>query len=66
MNAKKIGDTIKTLRVGHGMTQRELASKTGIMQPVLSRFEKEPKNPKLETILELLKPFGKTLEIVDL
>ena len=47
---KYIGPRIKCLRKTKGMTQRELAAKTGITCPAISRIEKGHGVPNMESI----------------
>ena len=47
---KYIGPRIKCLRKTKGMTQRELAAKTGITCPAISRIEKGHGVPNIESI----------------
>lgn len=49
-----------------GMSQKQLEETSGVKQPVIARLECGDTNPQLETILRILLPLGKTLEIVDL
>jgi predicted transcriptional regulator len=48
------------------LTQQQLAEKSGVKQPMISRIEKMKNDPQLSTIMQLLYPLGKTLEIVDI
>lgn len=49
-----------------GMSQKQLEETSGVKQPVIARLECGDTNPQLETILRILLPLGKTLEVVDL
>ena len=49
-----------------GKTQQELEALTGIPQQVISRLERSTTIPRLDTILKLLLPLGKTLAVVPL
>lgn len=49
-----------------GKTQQELQSLTGIPQQVISRLERSTSIPRLDTLLRLLLPLGKTLAVVPL
>ncbi|HAL73840.1 MAG TPA: hypothetical protein DCM45_01955 [Clostridiales bacterium] len=49
-----------------GMSQKILEETSGVKQPVIARLECGDTNPQLETILRILLPLGKTLDIVDL
>ncbi len=58
-----IGELIKA-RNEKGISQRELASLSGIAQPVIARIEKGTSSPNLETLVRLLSALGKTLAVV--
>ncbi len=60
-----IGELIKA-RQEKGISQRKLEELSGVKQPVIARLEKGLTNPQLDTILKILFPLGKTLEIVPL
>lgn len=49
-----------------GLSQKNLAETSGVKQPVIARLECGDTNPQLETILRLLLPLGKTVQIADL
>jgi transcriptional regulator with XRE-family HTH domain len=49
-----LGDTIRELREARDMSQRELARRAGVNQPVLSRIESgETLNPRYETLRDI-------------
>lgn len=60
-----IGELIKA-RQEKGISQRKLQEMSGVKQPIISRVEKGNADPRLNTILKLLAPLGKTLYIGDL
>ena len=60
-----IGELIKA-RQEKGISQKQLEELSGVKQPVIARMEKGYTSPQLDTILKLLLPLGKTLEIVPL
>ena len=39
---------------------------SGVKQPVIARMEKGKTNPRLDTVLKVLAPLGKTLQVVPL
>ena len=39
---------------------------SGVRQPIIARLEKGTTNPRLDTILKLLAPLGKTLVLADI
>ena len=44
---------IKEYREAKGMTQKVLAEKMGIYQPLVTKYEKGTKNPKLEQLKKI-------------
>jgi DNA-binding XRE family transcriptional regulator len=60
-----IGEMIN-IRKEEGISQKKLGELTGIKQPVIARLEKGTSSPRLETVLKVLAPLGKTLAIVPL
>ena len=65
LQVKIVGKFIEARDAQH-MSQRALAEKTGIKQPVIARIESGTSTPKISTLLKLLKPLGYTLDIVPL
>lgn len=49
-----------------GVSQRELASISGVKQTAISRMETMKTMPQLDTMLKVLVPLGYTLEVVPL
>lgn len=60
-----IGKIIEA-REEKGLTQRELAELSGIKQPAIARLERGAAVPKIDTLIRLLVPLGKTIAIVPL
>lgn len=60
-----IGEIIKA-RKEQGLSQKKLEELSGVKQPIIARMEKGITNPQIDTILKLLAPLGKTLEIVPI
>ena len=60
-----IGELIKA-RQGKGLSQKKLEEISGVKQPIIARMEKGTTIPKLDTVLKILVPLGKTLKIVPL
>lgn len=57
------GDSlIKAWREHFGMTQKELAEKTGIKQPTLARMEKSDSTPRKSSLAKLADAMGITVE----
>lgn len=51
---KDIGHAIRTARKAQKLTQKELASKSGIWQETISKIENGVGSTKLETIFDLM------------
>ncbi|PLW76039.1 helix-turn-helix domain-containing protein [Cohaesibacter celericrescens] len=51
---KNIGHAIRQARIARGLTQKELASISGIWQETISKIENDISATKLETIFDLL------------
>lgn len=60
-----IGELIKA-RQEQGISQKKLEELSGVKQPVIARMEKGLTSPRLDTIMKVLAPLGKTLAIVPL
>lgn len=54
---------LKSSRKSAGLTQAELARRTGTTQPVIARLEREGANPRLTTLKTMLAATGHTLEL---
>lgn len=52
------GERIKKLRKSKGVTQRELASRLGISEQAVSKWEKNISNPSTKNLLQIAKIFG--------
>lgn len=53
-------------RHDRGLSQAKLATAAGVKQPVVARLETCVNSPRLDTLLKILTPLGKTLRVVDL
>jgi len=51
---ENIGEQIKNIRETLGMTQKQLAKRVGVKQPVISRIEKQSENCSMRTVLKIL------------
>lgn len=60
----RIGARVLQQRLAAGLTQRELASASGIAQADISRIERGQSNPTAETLQMLARPLGVTLDLV--
>lgn len=54
---------IVKLRMNKNLTQKELASLTGIPQPNIARFEKNTHSSSLSTVIKILNSLGYELKI---
>lgn len=57
MNKNTVGSNIKRIREEKGMTQKELANKLKVSEPMISQYESK-KTLKLETIRKIAKALG--------
>ena len=53
-------------RKQRGISQAQLESMTGVRQPVIARMETGASAPRLDTLMKVLAPLGKTLRVVDI
>lgn len=58
--------TIKQERREQKFSQRDVAAKSGVQQPVIARLEKGSTKPQLDTVLKILNALGMTLKVVPL
>lgn len=54
------------IRKEAGISQQQLGAAAGVSQPLIARMERNGATPRIDTLLKLLRPLGKTLEIVDI
>jgi len=59
------GALLKEARRAARLSQRELARRAGVAQPVLSRIERGHASPRFETLDRLLRECGRGLELVE-
>ncbi len=62
---KDIIEEIVKLRNKKKLSQRDLENICGVKQPFIARIEKGNIDPRVTTILKILKPLGMTLAIVS-
>lgn len=55
---KKIGKVIKSKRIENGLSQKDLAFRTGLKQPDISKIEQGKANITLKTFIRLCKILG--------
>ncbi|MCL2187679.1 MAG: helix-turn-helix domain-containing protein [Defluviitaleaceae bacterium] len=65
LKVKIVGEIIKA-RESQSVTQQDLEELSGVRQPVIARLERNNTDPRLTTILKILRPLGKTLAIVPI
>ena len=53
-------------REEQGISQKQLEEISGVKQPVIARMERGTSIPRLDTVLKVLAPLGKTLAVVPL
>ena len=63
MEKKTLGSFLSVLRKAKGMTQKELAERTGIYQADISKIERAIGNPSLSTLSRLAEGLGMELRI---
>ncbi len=66
---KELDRTLEDVREARHVacvSQAELGEMSGIKQPVIARLESGKSIPRLDTLLKILAPLGKTLKVVDL
>ena len=51
------------LRNELGLTQKQMADKSGVVREMISVIESGKKHPQLNTLIKILKPFGYTVKI---
>ena len=63
-HAPRCGRLLAKARHRHGLSQQDLAERTGIPQTNISRIERDKVSPSLATIERLLTAMGETMRIV--
>ena len=61
---KRIGERIRQLRMERGMSQIELAEKTGLVQPHIPRIEQGRYSVGFDTLQAIAKALGCTVDII--
>ncbi len=59
------GVFLKDARRAARLSQRELARRAGVVQPVVSRIERGHASPRFQTLDRLLRQCGMSLELVE-
>ena len=65
ISSMRAGSILREARQAAGLSQRELARRTGFAQPVLSRIERGHASPRFGTLDRLLRECGKGLELIE-
>jgi len=60
----QLGSIIQSERLRQGMTQSELASRTGTQQKTISAIENGSEGTKLDTLLSVIASLGLDMQIV--
>ena len=56
------GDRLKELRNNKGLTQEQLGEMLGVKKAVVCLYEKERRNPSIESIIDMVQIFGVTAD----
>ena len=62
----KVISALLDARKEQGITQAEWEEISGISQPMIARIERDKVDPQISTIIRLLLPLGKTLDVVSI
>ena len=60
-----LGELI-TARNERGISNKKLAKLCGVKRSVITRIERGSKSPRIDTVIKILAPLGKTLAVVPL
>ena len=56
---------LKKLRESKGLSQYKLAELSGVAQPIINRMEQGVNSPNVDTVVKILAPLGKKLDVVS-
>ncbi|WP_369284185.1 helix-turn-helix domain-containing protein [Oscillibacter sp. GMB15532] len=62
MNFSEIGRQVRANRLHQGMTQEQLAERTGLSAPYISHIERAVKHPSLEALVRIAAALDLTLD----
>ena len=62
----KLAIALSNARKAQGLTQKELSDKTGIKQPVISRFERGDTMSQIDTLIKLVAAMNMEMQVVPL
>jgi predicted XRE-type DNA-binding protein len=65
MRAMLMGEIVKA-RKEKNISQQKLEELSGVRQPVIARMENGTSVPKIDTVIKVLTPLGKTLAVVPI
>jgi DNA-binding XRE family transcriptional regulator len=65
MRVALMGEIIKARREKN-ITQRDLERLSGVRQPMIARVENGTNTPRVDTVMKILAPLGKTLAVVPI
>ena len=57
-----VGATLKAVRLEHGLSQTEIAVRTGLPGALISKYEVGETSPRLDSLVKILGALGATLE----
>ena len=63
--ARIVGEVAAARRAAE-FSQNAVAEASGVRQPVIARMESGETAPQLDTVIRVLAPLGKTLQVVDM
>ena len=63
---RRVVDETVAARRAACVSQKQLEESSGVKQPVIARVESGASTPRLDTLLRILAPLGKTLKVVDI
>ena len=63
MRPKTIGEQVRTWREAQGLSQRDLAERSGVFYTVIARLELGQTDPRLSTLIKLAEALG--IDMVD-
>lgn len=65
IDCRRIAREVAEARKAEGLSQKQLEVVSGVRQPAIARLEGGSTVPRLDTVLKVLAPLGKTLAVVD-
>jgi len=61
---RRIGELVKTLRTNSGISQRDLAFKTGLSPARIVQIEKGTLDYRIDTLIVILDHFGRKISFI--